>query len=127
MAIITTESKTIHTTIVGIPATEWKSVQRQRTLLKALKLVAFVVTILGFMVACAVYMPGLVQIFNLTTINGFGRSALLAIAVALPLMATDYYCTTKITRLQDDLLKRHGWDGSSRYRVELEYQQFLHE
>jgi hypothetical protein len=122
-------AKTIETTIIGVPADEWKDMRLRKGFLTNFPPILLLTCMAGIMIFGAGYLPSIVNTYNIDTSSNHWIFIILgtALVIGTTVAASIILLPAKGTRLEHALLKRHGWDGESRYQVELEYQQFLHE
>ena len=117
----TIPAKTVKTTIIGIPAAEWKSMRLKKGALTNIPLLLFFIFLLGIMIFGVVYWPGIIEQYNIDISSGkfFYTTLGIGLTVALPMAVAVVFIPLKGVQLENSLLKKHGWDGNSRYRVEL--------
>ncbi len=114
--------ETIETQVVSIFGPEWESMRRGRFLLNVVGSFFWLGAILYMVTYWHIHLLKLTEMFE----RDF-RTPMLIIAalfVAITLVLIGYGTYYKAAELQDKLLIKHGWDGKSRYRVELEWQTF---
>ena len=127
MAVLRTEittipAETFETKVIGIPATEWQSMKCWQNALSFacfLILISIISAIVRFAVTVC---EGTLAWDSDPHINGrlLEAMARFAYAVAAPYLL--FYLPDKVKMKKSSLLKKHGWDGSTPYRVVLEYQ-----
>jgi hypothetical protein len=117
----TIPAKTIETAVIGIPAGEWKRMRRMKYAMTNGPLLLFLIFLLGIMIFGVGYWPGIVKEYNIDiTSNRFLIvEFVVALAIGIPLATSVGFLPYRGARLENTLLKKHGWDGESRYRVEL--------
>lgn len=139
MSVLRTETqeipaKTIETTIIGIPAVEWKKMEIKRLLAKASSYTLFLGSCLGLVLFIWHHPDFLIRLQQeIESITGAPQyvavlmGSVLSLVFILPAVWVAWEIQKYALLLDYNLLKKHGWDGQPRYRIELEYQQFLHE
>ena len=134
MAVLHTETKTIpaqtiEITVIGVPVHEWKRMQ-WKTGISTLFACA---CIFGVLIFYWSGMPGVENtasfahvVFGLDILHNKDDNALWRLIMLTISLSTVLLCAAasdNITRAEDALLQKHGWDGISPKRVELEYPQ----
>ena len=136
MSVLRTESKTIpartiQTAIIGISAGEWNSMRIKYFFAVGTYVVLTLGLIAGTMISVMLYAIDMtdfmMRIFSFSVTSAILTSAVTVSAVLLPL----FYVLSRLYKyaesLEPNIAKKHGWNGKSRYRVDLEYQTFLHQ
>ena len=120
-------AQTIKTTIVTIPAGEWRRMRIYGGLTAALLFGIFATWFFGVMVVDTVKLPAHFGLDILRNDKDVLPWMAIAICLSLPFFLLCYILSKLGNSLEPKLLKKHGWDGESNYKVELEYQTFMHE
>ena len=132
LRIETTEipAQVIETAVISIPANEWQSM-RTKSILTGIGSLASVICFFFVLTydITSDFVPSLIaRVFDVPITGKVLAASLACLFFSLFLTG---WATCKFLRhaicSHDELLNRHGWDHKSKYRVELEYQQFLHE
>lgn len=118
--IRTTPAKTLEVTIVSIPAREWKSMEVWRVVFFVASIFHFfsflaLTGLLGFTI-----LPGVTVAWE---IGPTSKGSLVVIAMVAYICTAPYllfWLPKKVRMVKHNLLKKHGWDGVSAYRVKLE-------
>lgn len=139
MPVLRTETKTIpaetfETIIIGVPADEWGHMKWKRGI-SAMFLSIWTVALYVFYwfdLPSIDNMAGFARtIFGLDILNNVDSRDLwkvITFAIFGCLLLLVLSAIDKITNAEEDLLEKHGWDGKSPKRVELEYpQHFPHD
>lgn len=116
-------AKTVETTVVTVPAKEWRSAKIKSIILGTTGIAMFLGFFFGMMLFDSV---GWAKYFGFDMLHNdrdaFKWIALLFLATA-PILFLAYRLIRGADSCEDTLLKKQGWDGKSDYRVELEYPQ----
>lgn len=134
MPVLRTEVKIVptqmlETTIIGVPANEWSRMKWEISI-SAVFVCTCAVALLIF------YWSGMPDIDNtasfaratfgldiLSNMDNRESWTVMIFATFCCLVPLFAFAFTNITDNEQTLLKKHGWDGKSLYRVELEYPQ----
>ncbi|MEY2665326.1 MAG: hypothetical protein RLZZ480_431 [Candidatus Parcubacteria bacterium] len=121
----TIPTKTIETSVIGIPADEWKSMRRKKGTMTNIPPFLFLISLVGILIFGVGYWPSIVEQYNIdVSSDGFLLVEFgVSLAIGIPLATSMVFLPSKGKKLENALLKKHGWDGKSRYRVELEQPQ----
>ncbi|MBP6924341.1 MAG: hypothetical protein KBC62_01880 [Candidatus Pacebacteria bacterium] len=123
MAVLRIETETVparitKTTIISIPSKDWQRVELIRGLL-LLSPFFLMIWLLGVTYILLTYFEQLQKHSD--------RSVIIFMATVTYL--SSFFLIWKILgiflKIRSNLLKKHGWDGESRYRVELESEQIV--
>ncbi len=108
-------AQTIETLVVSIPASEWRKMELQRTLLLFIPFMSLFAAIGGMVIVSK----------NVSTTSGPVPLVLFfgALATTFALIRSAEIAGS----LRRKLLLKHGWDGKLNYEVELAYQTLLHD
>lgn len=111
-------AQTVATNVISIFAPEYKRAERLRTLCLAGSVISLFGGMLG-VIPVIIKNPPFDLNSNLGLFVLFGCAIIIASLTMFFLLMHG--------KIFEKLLKKNGWDGKSDYRVELEYQTFLHD
>ncbi len=131
LRIETTEipAKIIKTSVIGIPIKEWVRMRRTLLLLGGVIFILILGLFLGGIFFLTAFGPIIITFWeaHLHTSQTLALllSAIIGGIVFWFLFETLHKFGRFTESLQPNLIKKHGWDGESRYRVELESEQIV--
>ena len=113
MTVLRTE-----TTPITIPAIAWNRMKTLQSMMVTTSL------ILMILLPWYLYLAHGIDIIH-GEVHQWDSSGAIPISLGVALIALAIM--TAVSKLKENLLRKHGWDGKSPYRIELEYQTFLHD
>lgn len=108
--------KTITTVVLNIPASEMRTFRLKSVLYPAAYITLFFGGFVGLFVGC--FAAGIYFDINVSSTEGIIRVVLIAIAITLPFVWLLNRIHEAGYTLTEKLLRKHGWDGKARYRIE---------
>lgn len=121
----TIPAKTIETAVIIIPASEWTSMRWKEAIFGTIAVLSALATMAGFLVFLGV-VPIILERdygFRITEFTDFIKVFIPLVVVFLPTIYGFRKLFAWCENIAPNLKKKHGWDGQSRYRVELEQPQ----
>ena len=118
----TIPAQAIETAVIFIPAAEWNNMRLKKAAMTNIMPIIFFIFCFSIVIFGALYVPGIVEQYAIDVSSDRWVYTILGVSLAtgIPIATLMTILPSKATSLEQNLLKKHGWDGEMDYEVELE-------